>query len=319
MFNKIKTPKKPIVPGAVPPLPADPVAALASLEWVATKAVDGLLSGKHPSRHRGGNSDFAEHRGYQPGDDLRRIDWRLHARNDRYHVRTYDDETNLRATIAVDASGSMGYRGRTASKFDVARVAAVALARMMMRQRDAVGLAVVDQSIRLQIPPGLRPATLHRIEKSLAELTVDGQTNHALTLRHLLCQTKRRGLLIFISDCFGPPRELGKGLAAWSAAGHEVIVVRVLAPEELDFDFRGPMIFESLEGPASRIDVDAGNMRSLYLQRFNDHRTGLDEVIRRSRGWQFVLRTDQSIIGTLRECLIRRAAAAGSMSRGGTR
>ena len=304
---------------AVGDLPVDASAALSRLELIATTAVDGLMSGKHRSRHRGGTSDFAEHRSYTPGDDLRRIDWRLHARNDRYHVRTYEDETNLRATIVVDASGSMAYRGRSASKFDVARALAASTARLLMRQRDAVGLAVIGDTVRDQVPPGLRPATLDRIGRVLATSTVAGQTDIATPLRRLGGSAARRGLMLLISDCLCDSDELGRALTTWTGAGHDVIVVRVLAPEEVHFDFRGPVTFEDLEGRRQRLEVDAGNLRALYLRQFGEHQRCIDETIRRSRAWRMDLRTDQSIDRTLRQFLIRRTAAVRAMARGGGR
>ena len=296
-------------------LPKDSVAALGQLELVARQSVDGLLSGKHRSRHRGGTSDFAEHRSYATGDDIRRIDWKLHARNDRYHVRTYEDETNLRALVVVDASGSMAYEGSTASKFDVARQTASCLTRLMMRQRDSVGLAVVDQVVREEIPAGLRPSTLSRINQTLAAATVAGESDVAGSLMKLRSNSRRRGMLVVISDCFGDPGALGDALATWSASGHDCIVIEVLAPEEIEFNFRGPTAFEDLELKGAMLELDAGQMRNLYLERFSAHREHLREAMQRGRASHLLLRTDESMVEALRRFLINRRA----MTRGGRR
>ena len=296
-------------------LPKDSAAALGQLELIARQAVDGLLSGKHRSKHRGGTSDFAEHRSYATGDDIRRIDWKLHARNDRYHVRTYEDETNLRALVVVDASGSMAYEGSTASKFDIARQTASCLTRLLMRQRDSVGLAVIDKIVREEIPAGLRPSTLSRINQSLAAASVAGESDVAGSLLALRPSSRRRGLLVLISDCFGDPGALGDALAVWSAAGHDCIVIEVLAPEEMEFNFRGPTAFEDLEFSGSMLELDAGQIRNLYLERFSLHRDHLREAMQRGRASHLLLRTDDSMVESLRKFLINRRA----MTRGGRR
>jgi uncharacterized protein (DUF58 family) len=305
-------------------LSGDPTAALGQLELIAKNAVDGVLSGKHRSTHRGGTSDFAEHREYSSGDDIRRIDWRLHARNDRYHVRTYEDETNLKALIVVDASGSMSYEGKTASKFDVARSISACLARLLMRQRDSVGLAIVDRSLRAEIPAGLRPSTLHRINQTLAdakaaEFDVTGQSNVPDCLLKLRPSGRRRGMMFLISDCFGDPHDLRKSLASWTAAGHDCVVVELLAPEEIEFDFRGTVVFEDLEQSGSRLEMDAGQIRGAYLQRFGKHRQQVADSIRRSRADHFMIRTDQPLTETLRKFLIFRAATARARTGGSHR
>lgn len=291
-------------------LPTDPSAALGQLELLARNAVDGVLSGKHRSTHRGGTSDFAEHREYSFGDDIRRIDWRLHGRNDRYHVRTYEDETNLKALIVVDASGSMNYEGKTASKFDVARSIAACLSRLMMRQRDSVGLAVVDDSVRTEIPAGLRPSTLHRINQTLADAKIAGLSDVPGCLMKLRPTARRRGMMFLISDCFGDPEALRNSLASWTAAGHDCVVVELLAPEEIDFTFRGTVVFEDLEHVGSRLEMDAGQIRKAYLDRFGKHRSQVADAIRRSRADHLPLRTDQPLAETMRQYLIRRSAFA---------
>ena len=293
-------------------LSSDALAALGQLELIARGMVDGLLSGKHRSTHRGGTNEFAEYREYSTGDDVRRIDWRLHARNDRYHIRTYEDETNLRALLVVDASGSMAYQGSTAAKFDVGRVAAACLARLLMKQRDSVGLAVVAETTevtaRTEIPAGLRPSTLSRINQTLAEASIAGEGDVADSLMALRPTSRRRGMMILISDCFGEPEALRRSLSAWTAAGHDCCVIETLAPEEVEFSFRGSVVFEDLELSDSRIEIDAGQVRRLYLDRIGRHREAVAEAITRSRADHLTLMTDASLEETLRQFLIHRRA-----------
>lgn len=300
-------------------LPEDPSAALGKLELLSRNAVDGLLSGKHRSKQRGGTSDFAEHREYSFGDDIRRIDWRLHARNDRYHVRTYEDETNLKALIVVDASGSMRYEGDAASKFDVARGVAACLSRLLMRQRDSVGLAIVDESVRTEVPAGVRPSTLMRINQTLSQAKIAGGSDVPHCLAALRPGARRRGMMVLISDCFGDPIKLRNALSSWSAAGHDCVVVELLAPEEIEFSFRGTVVFEDLEAEGSRLEMDAGQIRRVYLDRFRKHRTEVADAIRRSRADHLELRADAPISETLRQFLIRRTATARARAGGGRR
>lgn len=304
------------------PAPADvglddnPLTAIGQLELISRRTVDGLLSGKHRSTHRGGCTDFAEHRQYSVGDDIRRIDWRLHARNDRYHVKQYDDETNLRAIVAVDASGSMAYAGTDAEgqaaqfKFDLARTVGACLARLLMRQRDAVGLAIIGESIKATLPPRVKPDALHQINEMLAKATLDGGSRLGPCLVELAARNRRRGLLVVLTDGFCDLADFKTGLLAWTGRGSDVVVVETLAADELSFGFREPLVLEDLERPGFRMEVDPGTLRDAYLERLERHRVKFHATVTQAGGQILTVTNDEPVGPVLRHFLQRRHAAA---------
>jgi uncharacterized protein (DUF58 family) len=311
--------------GSALPLSENPLAALGQLEMISRRMADGLLSGKHRSTHRGGCTDFTEHRPYSNGDDVRMIDWRMHAKNDRYHIKQYEDETNLKAILAVDASGSMSYSGKqrnganAASKFDIARTVASCLARIMVRQRDAVGLAIIGETISNTLPPRCRPETIIQLNEALAVAKLQGRSNLGACLTETAARNRSRGMLILLSDCLCSLPDLKKGLLAWAQAGHDVIVVEVLAADEIDFSFRGSMILENLEQPGQKLDIDPGNVRHAYLERMQKHRAALRNTVTSCRGELISIRNDESIGDVLKRFLQRRASSAGGASAGRAR
>src|SRR5947199_366457 len=197
------------------PLPFDPSALsrYGGLGLVARSLVEGFLSGVHKSPFKGSSVEFAEHRPYVRGDDVRRVDWRVHGKTDRYYVKEFEEETNLRAYLLLDASGSMGYRGRTGSKLDYARHVAACLAYLMLHQLDAVSLVTLDAKLRHFLPPRASAKHLMRILRVLEQTEAGGETALA-PLWHELAghQIRRRGLVVILSDCFDDLRALGLAL-----------------------------------------------------------------------------------------------------------
>ncbi len=176
---------------------------LGRLELIASTVVDGFLSGKHRSTHKGGCTDFAEFRPYARGDDIRLLDWRHYARTDRYYVKRYDDETNLQALLVVDASGSMQFGLSTVSKWRYAQIASACLAHLLLRQRDSVGLAVVGERLLDFVKPQPRASHLSRLLNLLGGIEPRGVSSLPSVLAQLTGRLKRRGMVIVISDCFG--------------------------------------------------------------------------------------------------------------------
>lgn len=299
----------------------NPLVAIGQLELISRRAVDGLLSGKHRSTHRGGCTDFAEHRPYAAGDDIRRIDWRLHARNDRYHIKQYDDETNLRAMLILDASGSMAFAGQSvdgepvASKFDTARTVAACLGRLLVRQRDAVGLAVIGDGVRATLPPRVKAECLTQINETLAGAKIEGSTDLGGGLVEVAARHRRRGLCVLLTDGFCDLQELKTGLLAWSGRGSDVLVIEVLAADELTFGFREPVVLECLERPGLRLEVDPGTLREQYLDRLSRHREQFHATVTQCGGEIITVTNDQPVGPVLREFLQRRAAASKSGGR----
>jgi len=248
-------------------LDADAVTRLSQLEMVATRIMEGFISGMHRSPFKGASVEFAEHRPYTPGDEVRVIDWRIYARSDRYYIKQFEQETNLQALLIVDASGSMGFGASTVTKLHYAQMASACLARLMLRQGDAVGLAVVDTDVRSYVPPRSKPSHFRVLLDVLAGAHPKGETLLPAALDDVVRRLRRRGLVIVCSDCFGEVDALTSALSRIQARGHETMLLHVMAPEELSFSFTKWSRFECLEVPELRLDLDPGMIRKEYLER----------------------------------------------------
>jgi uncharacterized protein (DUF58 family) len=240
---------------------------LGNLELISRTVVDGFLSGKHRSTHKGGCTDFAEFRPYARGDDLRLLDWRHYAKSDRYYVKRYDDETNLQALLIVDASGSMDFGMSTVSKWRYAQMAAACLAHLLLRQRDSVGLAIADSNLLDFLKPQPRSTHLGRMLDLLGRRRPGGPSALPDVLPQLMGRLKRRGMVILLSDCFGDVDALKKSLEQYRFFGHDVMVCQILAPEELTFPFRREAFFQDLE-LHGRLQVNPNTIRKGYLKEF---------------------------------------------------
>jgi uncharacterized protein (DUF58 family) len=254
------------------PYPADLVDPrvmnqIGHLEVVSRTVVDGLLAGKHRSTTKGGCCEFAQHRQYSPGDEIRQIDWLVYARNDRYFIRQYEEETNLHAIIALDTSGSMKFSLSTVSKLEYARRAAACLSRLLLHQRDAVGAVILNESRPVFVPPRQNAAHLQALLSVLQTAEPGEGGDLGLQIRGCIPRLRRRGLFVLFSDCFCDLDELGKALRIVRARGHDVVVMHILAPEEVHFDFRRWSSFESLEAAGQRINLDPAAVRDEYLKR----------------------------------------------------
>jgi uncharacterized protein (DUF58 family) len=240
---------------------------LGRLELISTNVVDGFLSGKHRSTHKGGCTDFAEFRPYARGDDIRLLDWRHFARTDRYYVKRYDDETNLQALVIVDASGSMGFGMSTVTKWRYAQMASACLAHLLLRQRDSVGLALASDRLVDFVRPQPRASHLPRLLNMLGNVQPAGASALPRVLSELTGRLKRRGMVIVLSDCFGDVAALKQSLQQFRHRGHDVILLQILAPEELTFPFRREAFFQDLE-LADRMQVNPNTVRKAYLEEF---------------------------------------------------
>lgn len=254
------------------PLPENPaeLAQLGRLELIAQQLVEGLMMGRHRSPFKGSSVEFVEHRDYSPGDEIRHIDWRAYGKTGRYYVKEFEDETNLRAHLLIDASGSMAYAGRSISKFQYARMLAASLAWLLLGQRDSVGLMTFDSAIRAQLKPSSNRDGFRRIQEILEETTPGADTGLAAVLESALPGITRRSLLILISDCFDDIDALTKALQRCRHAKHEVIIFRVAAPEEETFPFERPTEFHNLEDDRGRLLVDPLRLRKEYLRQYNE-------------------------------------------------
>jgi uncharacterized protein (DUF58 family) len=258
-------------------LPATSLATLSRLELTARGLMEGFVSGKHRSPHKGFSVEFAEHRQYVPGDDLRNVDWRVLGRKDRYYIKQYIEETNLRTTLLVDASGSMAYSGGAAartgsqptSKFAYAQYLAASLTYLMIGQADAVGMVTFDTEQRAYYPARSRASQVRLILEELERTEPGGDTGLAEVLHGIAERIPRRGLVILFSDLFDDVDQLMKALHHFRYRNHEVLVMHIMADEELHFPFESFTKFEDLELDAEELALDPKTIRANYLERIN--------------------------------------------------
>lgn len=244
------------------------LAQFGKLDVVARLVVEGFMVGRHKSPFKGASVEFVEHRQYYPGDEVRHIDWRAYGKTGRYFIKEFEDETNLRCYLLVDASGSMGYAGSTLSKFAYAGQIAAALAYLLLQQRDAVGLTTFDTKVRDRIEPSARPQNFSRLTETLAARTPGDETSLAAVFQELIPTLSRRSLVIILSDCFDELGPLAAALKQFRHQRHEVILFHIVAPEEETFPFSKPTQFRSLEEPGRRLLVDPHRLRGLYQARY---------------------------------------------------
>jgi len=250
-------------------------ARLGKLNLIARTAVEGFVTGLHRSPHHGFSVEFSEHREYVSGDDLRHLDWVALARTDRYYVKQYEQETNLRAHILLDVSGSMGYGSGGTTKFEYGCRLASLMAYLMGRQQDVVGLVAFDKTIRSHIPPGSTAAHLDRLFTSLEEITPAHTTAVSKTFHDLAEKIARRGLIVIISDLYDEPLDVVRALRHFRRNKHQVIVFHVFDQAELDLPFNTLVTFVDMETD-ERLQIDPKLIREEY-------RRQIDEFIGRYR------------------------------------
>lgn len=259
---------------------------ISNLQVLARQVVEGFTTGLHRSPHKGFSVEFKQHRQYVPGDEIRRIDWKVFGRSDRYFIREYEEETNLRATILLDRSGSMAYgegQAGKVSKFDYATRLAACLAYMMLQQADGVGMVTFDSKIRRYIPPRSRVSHLKVLIDELQNGKPGDETELGKVFHDLVPKLQRRGLLIIISDCFGEVNNILKALAHFRHARHEILVFQIWDRDELEFPFKGWTQFECLEKQGVKHLLDPALLRQAYLANLEKFRDELTKGCRRNR------------------------------------
>jgi uncharacterized protein (DUF58 family) len=281
------------------------LARLSSLSLTARQAVESILSGQHRSVSHGLSVEFADHREYQPGDDLRHLDWFVLARTDRYQIRRYEEETRLRATIALDVSGSMGYGPAGKTKFEFARSLAAALGYLMVRQTDAVGLAAFDTEIREFRPPGSTMAHYLHLLDAMMQTKPGEETRLSSVLDILAARLHRRGLVLLITDAFDDANAIVQSLRFLRHQKQDVRLYQILDPREFTFPFSGMTEFIGLENEP-RLKFDSDRIREHYQQQFAGHQSRLKEGCH-SCGVQLeVCRTDEDLLSVLGRTLVLR-------------
>ncbi len=257
----------------------DALMRIKNLELRAKAVVEGFLTGLHRSPYHGFSVEFSEYRQYSPGDDPRYLDWRLFARSDRYYIKRFEDETNLRCWLLVDLSRSMGFGSGTSenTKAEYAKTAAATMAYFMTLQRDAVGMMTFDETIREFLPARFRTGHMRRLMLGL-ENSLGGKNTDLITpIEQMADLVTKRGLVVLISDVLTPVEPLRQSLSYLRSRGHEVVLLRVLDPSETEFSFRDPVMFHDLE-TGREIYVDPDAVRESYLKNFHEHAAALQQI-----------------------------------------
>jgi uncharacterized protein (DUF58 family) len=246
------------------------VSRLGRLDLKARLVVEGFISGLHKSPFHGFSVEFVEHRQYMPGDPLKSVDWKVYAKSDRFYVKQYEDETNLRAHLVVDHSASMAWASvpGAVTKLEYARSLAAALAYLMLQQQDAVGLLTFAEKIETFVPARARRSHLEVLLKELDRMQPGGRTALAESLHHLAERVRRRGLVILFSDLMAPPDAVLSGLAHFRHRQHEVLVFHVLDPAERALDFAEPATFVDQE-TGEEVALEPWEVRGSYRQRMD--------------------------------------------------
>ena len=245
------------------------IARISRLELRAHRVVEGFLSGIHRSPRFGQSVEFLQHRQYVPGDDLRHVDWKVWAKQDRFYVKQFEDDTNMPVSLLVDVSGSMQYGTGPLSKYDYGCTAAASLAYLLLRQQDSVGCVAFDADIRFQVPARSKKNHLDAITRALVAGAPRDKTEFYPILRKVAEEAPRRGMMILISDLLADTEGLLRGLKLLRRRGHDVLVLHLLDDDELDFPFNGPTRFEGLE-TASRLSCNPRALRDGYLEAMSE-------------------------------------------------
>lgn len=279
---------------------------ISNLQILARQVVEGFCSGLHRSPHKGFSVEFKQHRQYVAGDEIRHIDWRVFGRSDRFYIREYEEETNLRATLLVDQSGSMDYGRGEITKGQYAIRLAASLAYLMLGQQDSVGLVTFDTKVRRYIPPRSRVTHLQVLIDELQKSKPGGETELGRVFHDMVPKLHRRGLLVVISDLFGDVSELLRALAHFRHAHHEILVFQIWDPDELNFPFKSWTQFESLETTGVKHLLDPVLLREAYLANLAKFRDELTKGCNRHKIDLVPFTTDQPYADALAAYLSRR-------------
>lgn len=295
------------------PTALDPhsLAKLKSLQLRARHIVEGYVSGLHRSPFRGFSIEFAEHREYAPGDDLRYVDWKVFGRSDKFYLKQYEDETNLICYLVLDVSESMRYRGPDSplSKYEYAQCLAAAMSWLVLHQQDSVGLVTFDNEIRANISPSSNASHLQQLLHVMETTDPVKKTASGPIFHELAERFKKRGVVIILSDFFDDVNSMMAGLKHFHHRRHDVVLFQVLDPAEMEFPFRSPTLFKGME-QLPEVLADPRSLRRAYLKEFDQFREAIARGCRREAIDYRVMRTDQPVDVALRKYLAPRMAAA---------
>ena len=267
--------------------------------------MEGFFNGLHRSPFHGFSVEFSAYRQYTDGDDPRYLDWKVAARSYRYYIKLFEDETNLRCNLLVDNSRSMSFGSLDYSKADYAKTLAACLAWALTQQRDAAGLIVFDENVEDIIPARFRHGQLRQILMALEKAEQGSSTDLTKPLERVAGQVRKRWLVVLISDLLAPVDGLERNLGYLAAAGHELVVFQILDPQELNFEFDAPALFQDMES-GQEIYVDPNSARKQYQERLQSHLTQVQTACEKLGAIYELCLTDRPLEVALSEFMLRR-------------
>lgn len=286
-------------------LDSDLLSRLGSLPVESRVPMMGNVAGKHRSPHRGSSVEFAEYRKYVPGDDTRRLDWKAFARSDRFYIKEFEADTNLRAYFVVDASGSMSFESEHGTKIAYARKIAASLAYLLVNQGDAAGLSVCTDKLHIEVPPSRRAAHLERIFSTLGSLEPSGHTGLVDALHTVAEKVAQRALVVILSDLFADPAELGDAFQHLRYRKHDIAVFHLMDPQEIDFDFDRPKRFVDMEDGTALV-AEPNLIANEYKQALSEFLGAVRDKCHDAAADYQLVTTDMSIESLLRDFLTAR-------------
>jgi uncharacterized protein (DUF58 family) len=288
----------------------DMVSKLANMSLIARLVVEGFITGLHKSPYHGFSVEFAEHRPYMPGDDIRHVDWKVYGKTDRFYLKQFEEETNLKSYLLVDISASMGFHSAGVSKLQYATYLAAALSYLMLHQRDSVGLVTFDTRIQKYLPPRSVLSYLNVILQELQKAETHAETRVAQTLHEMAERINRRGLVILFSDLFDDPDQIISGLRHFRHKNHEVIVFHILDPFEKNFDFTQGAVFTDME-TGEKMSTLPWQIRGEYRKLMLEFTEKLKKQCRENRIDYVLMDTREDFGQALLQYLIKRKRIGG--------
>jgi uncharacterized protein (DUF58 family) len=286
-------------------LSSDTISRLNNLFLKAKFVVEGFIVGLHKSPYHGFSIEFSEHRAYGKGDAIKHIDWKLWAKTDKYFVKQFEEETNLKSYILLDQSASMNYKSNQISKLDYSKLIAASLGYLMLKQQDAIGLTLFDNQIRYQIRPKSKRSHLYAILSKMEKIKVGKQTHISPVLHKTAEIIKKRGLIILISDLFDDPKKVMAGLKHFRYNGHEVIVFHILDQQEMNLNFNKRTRFQDLE-TSDEIITDPWHIKNDYKKNMEKFCNYYKIQCRQNKIDYVMLTTNTSLDVVLSEYLLKR-------------
>jgi len=292
-------------------LQPEAISRIARLELKARQVVEGFLNGMHRSPYFGQSVEFVQHREYVPGDDTRRIDWKAWSKTDKYYLKLFEEDTNLRTTLLVDLSESMLFGSGEMTKYEYGCSAAAAISYLLLRQQDSVGLVTFDDQIRAQLPHRSKQNHLHAILAALDSQKPEKKTGIFDILKEVAERQTRRGMIILISDLFVERDGLFKGLRLLRHRGHDVLLFHIMDDQELDFEYSGTTKFEGMEESGELI-CDPRSLRDGYLEAVREFVSEVRLHCARSLIDYQTIRTSEKLDAVLAHYLNHRLGMRGS-------